>query len=171
MCYPHCQNWIQSRRSSRSSAVVLRVGVSSSLWTSLMPSLNSRTPLPSPFINSGIFLAPKKTRITRPISSNSCIPSPINKNIVFISGCLNTNKSYLKIIWRVYSALPEGFLPVGKVNLQLLAHYFVFQEINEAVRAFHADFIQETECEAANALEARHGAVEQVVVLFFGQKR
>ena len=50
-----------------------------------MPSLKLRTPLPKPFINSGIFLPPKNSRMTKPISRTSCIPiPPINKGIIIL---------------------------------------------------------------------------------------
>ena len=41
------------------------------LSLSLSPSLNERTPLPSPFISSGIFLPPKKRSTTKAIRSTS----------------------------------------------------------------------------------------------------
>lgn len=44
-----------------------------------------RTPFPSPFISSGIFLPPKKSSTTRAMSSTSDIPNPPIKSNRFIS--------------------------------------------------------------------------------------
>ena len=56
-----------------------------SFFTSLIPSLNSRTPFPRPFMKSGIFFAPKKIRTKSPITRISCIPTPPkNNNIAFM---------------------------------------------------------------------------------------
>jgi quercetin dioxygenase-like cupin family protein len=46
---------------------------------SLIPSLNSFTPLPRPFMNSGIFFAPKSTSTTMPINRISWNPTPPRK--------------------------------------------------------------------------------------------
>ncbi len=49
---------------------------------SFMPSLNDLTPFPRPFINSGIFLPPKKRSTTSAMSRISDIPRPPINNII-----------------------------------------------------------------------------------------
>lgn len=49
-----------------------------------IPSLNDFTPRPRPFMSSGIFFPPKKSRTTMAMSSTSWKPMPPIKEIVFI---------------------------------------------------------------------------------------
>lgn len=55
--------------------------------TSFKPCLKLFTPLPTPFISSGIFLPPKRSRITRTMTIISPVPrlnsKSIESNIVF----------------------------------------------------------------------------------------
>jgi len=72
-------------------------------------------------MNSGIFRAPKKIRITNPISSISCIPIPINNSIAFILFGLIDNKSSVKIICIWKTAVPSAQWLSHVVQRQLAA--------------------------------------------------
>ncbi len=54
--------------------------MSRSFSTPFTPSLKLRTPLPRPFISSGIFLPPKNSRTISTMKIISCVPIP---NIIF----------------------------------------------------------------------------------------
>src|ERR1039457_3088528 len=69
--------------------VVLAVVSADAFWISSVTSrvafLNSLMPVPSPFANSGIFLAPNKSRIAITTITISQPPKPINANMALIN--------------------------------------------------------------------------------------
>lgn len=62
--------------------------VGSSFSISFMPSLNERTPLPMPFISSGIFLPPNSNSTISTINMISGIPSPNTNGLIIVVSLL-----------------------------------------------------------------------------------
>ena len=61
--------------------------VSIPCFISVIPFLNECTPVPMPFISSGIFLPPKNSNTTSATSSTSyMLVPPINKGVIIIKG-------------------------------------------------------------------------------------
>ena len=58
--------------------------INTQLAAQFIPSLKLLTPLPNPFISSGIFFPPKNKRTINAMNNISCIPNPKNNNVPVI---------------------------------------------------------------------------------------